>query len=363
MSRRVSDTSLKALRVPAQERRICVDRNLYFRIRPNGSRSWAVRQMQQGKRSLVSIGTFPSMLLAAAKKRAATMTDGGVDTALTVARAVELYIERHVARLRPASRRVVGYYLETLTSFHGTRKLAALRRADYVAVAESYRKRGKLPSANRCASQLHTFCAFAVDQGWLEMNPLHGLRSQAAGGRETARTRTLTEDEVRWLWNVSPENHRRLFRALMLTGCRIGELRAATWSMVRGDVLALPAEITKSNREHVLPLSKMAQQALGARGEDNTLLFPMSGNSTVHAALERCKVGFTPHDIRRTVYTVLSKLGVAPHVIERVVNHAPAKLVGVYNRYDYSAEMRAALERLAEWVGSVTSDDGAPASE
>jgi integrase len=64
---------------------------------------------------------------------------------------------------------------------------------------------------------------------------------------------------------------------------------------------------------------------------------------------------WTLHDLRRTVRTNLSRLGVIQEVAEAVVAHRKQGVVKVYNRYDYLTETRAALEawstRLLEIVG------------
>ncbi len=59
---------------------------------------------------------------------------------------------------------------------------------------------------------------------------------------------------------------------------------------------------------------------------------------------------WTLHDLRRTVATHMASLGVAPHVIERVLNHRKGVVSGVaatYNRFTYLPEMREALEMWA----------------
>ena len=53
------------------------------------------------------------------------------------------------------------------------------------------------------------------------------------------------------------------------------------------------------------------------------------------------------HDLRRTAATGLQKLGVALQVTEAVLGHTSgsrAGIIGVYQRHDYAAEKRAALE-------------------
>ena len=56
---------------------------------------------------------------------------------------------------------------------------------------------------------------------------------------------------------------------------------------------------------------------------------------------------WTLHDLRRTVSTGMAGLGVAPHVIERLLNHVSGVLggvAGVYNRFKYADEVRTALD-------------------
>jgi len=56
---------------------------------------------------------------------------------------------------------------------------------------------------------------------------------------------------------------------------------------------------------------------------------------------------FTLHDLRRTCRTGLSRLGVPPHIAERVLNHAQERIAGTYDRFEYLAEKREALEKWA----------------
>jgi integrase len=58
--------------------------------------------------------------------------------------------------------------------------------------------------------------------------------------------------------------------------------------------------------------------------------------------------GFTLHDLRRTGSTKLAELGIAPHVIERILAHKTGTISGVaavYNRFHFLPEMRDALQK------------------
>jgi len=62
------------------------------------------------------------------------------------------------------------------------------------------------------------------------------------------------------------------------------------------------------------------------------------------------------HDLRRTFSTILNEspedggLGVAPHIVEALLNHAKSGVAGTYNKAKYLSEKRAALARWAVHV-------------
>jgi integrase len=58
----------------------------------------------------------------------------------------------------------------------------------------------------------------------------------------------------------------------------------------------------------------------------------------------RLKLGWTPHDLRRTMATHMADMGVMPHVIEKCLNHKMAGVMAVYNRAEYAAEKKAAWQ-------------------
>lgn len=58
-------------------------------------------------------------------------------------------------------------------------------------------------------------------------------------------------------------------------------------------------------------------------------------------------VGWSPHDLRRTVRTQLASMGCPDDVAEAVLGHIPPGVQGVYNRHRYDAERRAWLTKLA----------------
>ena len=89
-----------------------------------------------------------------------------------------------------------------------------------------------------------------------------------------------------------------------------------------------------------------------ARGNDQSTI---SGFSRAKARLDQVAGvnDWTLHDLRRTAATQMARLGTAPHVIERILNHVSGSfggVAGVYNRHSYLDEMREALENWGAWL-------------
>ena len=86
---------------------------------------------------------------------------------------------------------------------------------------------------------------------------------------------------------------------------------------------------------------------------------PVSGFSRAKTRLDAL-MGDPPewllHDLRRTATTGMARLGTAPHVVDKILNHTAGTIRGVaaiYNRYQFEPERKAALEAWARFVESL----------
>jgi integrase len=154
-----------------------------------------------------------------------------------------------------------------------------------------------------------------------------------------------------------------IVRLLILTGQRRGEtsrLRPEYVDRKKGTI-TFPGEIVKNGRTHTIPLGNMVSALLPE--EQHGFLFvargrpehPFNGWGPCKDKLDKkCGVDFDLHDLRRTFASQLAELGIAPHIIERLLNHAKGQISGVaaiYNRYSYLPEMRTAI---ALWEDHLT---------
>ena len=135
------------------------------------------------------------------------------------------------------------------------------------------------------------------------------------------------------------------------------DLNKAQWT--------LPAERSKSERAHIVPLSKPAVQIIKSlpRYLGGPFVFtttegrrPVSGFSKMKLVLDKAAkvTDWRLHDLRRTGRSEMARLKVDDIVAERVLNHVPRGLAKVYNRYGYLDEKREALDLWARELRKIT---------
>jgi integrase len=197
------------------------------------------------------------------------------------------------------------------------------------------------------------------------------------GGKERPRKRVLTAAEIQTFWSKldsadMAEPTRLALKLLLVTAQRRGELTFARWSHfdIDAKLWTIPVELLKSSharREepepHTAPLSPLALDLLHKlkelTGEGAFLLPARADKRKDHSYSERvlsCAVRknekhfgiphFTPHDLHRTAASFMTKIGV-PRLLEKVLNHSTGDIAEVYDRHDYLAEKRVAVEKWA----------------
>jgi integrase len=179
--------------------------------------------------------------------------------------------------------------------------------------------------------------------------------------RERARSRILTDDELRAVWKTTEQRtdpFAAMVRYLLLTAARRTEAAAMTWDELDGTDWILPAARDKGKNGVVRPLSKAAQELLDARPRIEGCPYVFSygksplGYSRHKAELDQaCGVtGWVLHDLRRTARSLMSRAGVPVDHAERCLGHVIGGVRGVYDRHEFREEKRLAFEALAGLV-------------
>src|SRR5271166_3684907 len=136
---------------------------------------------------------------------------------------------------------------------------------------------------------------------------------------------------------------------------------------------SLPASSATGNRapswRHEVALSNLALEIIDGlpRFVDENYVFASTRNPNkpvAGLAYAKQKVvdhmgSSTPwrlHDLRRTPTTGMARLGVAPHIADKILNHTGGVIQGVaavYNKFAYLDERRDALQRRGEFVAQL----------
>jgi integrase len=369
-------------------------RGLKLRISAKGEKVWAVRVMVDGERHRHIIGSYPAVSLMEARRLAeeyvAARRQGVSEREhearqraerMTVADAHAAYM----AAVGPALRGQTPTLKRQMFERHirpviGRRKLTAIRRADIVETVDAVKAKGLPVQANRVFSELMAMLRWAYERDMISGVPAFQPQSQKKPGgiktKERPRDRTLTERELAAVWRATDrvgDVSGDFLRLVILTGQRRDEVRQMRWEHINWAerLWSIPASEYKVNRDHVVPLSDPAVEILERRymGWDGSYVLPSRSDEDTAfngalSALRRARkvagvADFTLHDLRRTLRTGLSRLGVDRDVAELVIGHRRQGIRDVYDRYEFLEERRAALEAWARHVQTLAGDSGA----
>lgn len=332
------------------------------------ARTWAVEAVSQCRR-----GVDPRPLKAATE--AAARADAEALDLNRFGAVASRFLEKHASKNRSfdETRRVIETYLRPTW---GERQIADIGRADVVALLDRIESRtfktakGKLlggpVQADRVLAQLRKLMNWHATRDGAYVSPI--VKGMArTKPNERARTRVLSDDEIRLIWPLLSGTYGRVLKMLFYTAQRVGEVAQMRRSQIGVDgVLAIPAAAYKGKRPQFVPLASPALELI--RGQPQIdgadIVFGAERNpnkqidiwSTYKADLDARITAvndgeaiphWVVHDIRRTCRTLMSRAGVRPDIAERVLGHVIAGVEGVYDRHAYVDEKRHALEALA----------------
>jgi integrase len=399
---------------PAARRQEVLDKDgLYFIIQPSGVKSWALRYRRKGDGRAIkhTLGTYPAITLKAARSLATTlraeverggdphgakvlsrrqMVEDGFEAVTRrfidhqfrqrrrswrwSARILGLVVDPEakvellkecppLVVLRDGSTDRVGRRRVSVVDRWATRRITDVSDHEIIHALDEVGRHAPI-AANRLHAVLSSLFGWAKGKRLVASNPCTGLKRPA---KEQSRDRVLDDKELRKVWLAAGKlghPHAAIVRLLILTGQRLNEIAGLRWDEIDLDdrALHLPAARTKNAHAHDVPLSAKALEIVACLPQliDADLVFtikrkPITSFSRMKARLDTLSgvAGWTIHDLRRTVASGLQRLGVRLEVTEAVLNHrsgSMAGIAGVYQRHDYAAEKRDALQRWANHV-------------
>lgn len=372
-----------------------------------------------GKLAQVKIGNFPQTSLAAARLKlhelkllrqegrcpATELKKDKIQRAieaeqakipeLTVQGLVELYLTERIedrktkdGKVIPGARKLKGQaevrrtlYGDAVKSL-GARNAAEITRQDVINLINGIVARGATVQAGNVLRELSLAYEFAIGLGRFDdsfANPallakssLRQTRIKLTNGRGT---RVLSEDELgkflKWLpGSAYTPTIKNVLRLTLWTGCRTGEVCNMAWDDVDLEKGTIHLRETKSGVERYVQLSDQAIDFLKVlRLTSDKYLFPSQATKKpiqqkylTENSWRLRESGhmldiphWTPHDLRRTVRTGLSRLQCPNEVAEAVLGHTRGGVEGIYNLYKYDAECRKWLQVWADYLEKINS--------
>ena len=310
-----------------------------------------------------------------AEERAAQLAKEGRKT---FGELMEVFIARHVRKQRKA-RDVEREIRRELLPKLGEHPLAEVTRKHIATLIGEIRDRPAPRQAHNIFGHVRRFYSWLQSQpeyeDLVEVSPCDHIRAKDLIGEKKIRQRVLKDDELCAVWKATeatPYPYGPLVKLLLLTGTRRTEASDARWSEfdLDAEIWTIPPERFKSDKVHIIPLSKDAVTLLAdlPHWQKGDYVFstrdghiPIDGFSKAKQQLDELvaeKLGREPepwvlHDLRRTVRTRLSQLRVPTEVAELVIGHAQKGLHAIYNQHDFLDERREALELWAAKLRSI----------
>ncbi len=346
---------------------------LGIRVFKSGKKSFFLSYRINGRKRRATLGRYPNISLADAREmahdRRRTIARGQDPEIIAKAKTLvfetvlEDFMTLHCARHnKPSTQRSTRKLLENeCLPVWRKRPIGDIERKDIMKILDEMIARGSPGAANNAYAAISKFFNWCASRDLIEMSPCIGISRPT---RRNTRDRVLSDRELAKVWAVIDKMdypYRNIIQLLILTGQRRGEVTNMEWDQINWDekTWKLPDTLTKNRKPHTLPLSLAVLEILKNTPQVNnqSFVFPARGSATTtFSGFSKNKQrldrevqidDWRLHDLRRTAATGMARLEVPPHVVERVLNHSTGQLggvAGIYNRFQYLDEMRAALE-------------------
>jgi integrase len=393
----LTDAIVKKLPLPAKGNRVHYDDLPGFgvRVTAGGARSFVLNYVTRaGRERRHTIGSFEDNWKTTdardeAKRLRRLIAEGGDPlgdiederAAPTVAELIERFVAEHVERKRPSTIRAYRQMIDLHIRPHfGAHFKGADVRFEHIdALHRKLTKAGSPYMANRCVAVLSKMFSLAVRWRILDANPAKGVEKNY----ESKRKRYLSADELvrlsAALADYRDQQIANIFRLLLLTGARRGEVLAMEWGALDlgTGVWSKAGSTTKQKSDHIVPLSAPARQLLTEMQDEYIRRHPKKplpqyvfpGNGERGHVVEVKKAwraitkaagitGLRIHDLRHSFASQLASGGASLPLIGALLGHSNPTTTARYAHL-FDDPQRAAVER----VGAVIAAAGKPADE
>src|SRR5215475_4479805 len=248
------------------------------------------------------------------------------------------------------------------------RSIHEISKRDVVEVVTAIEQRGAPVAANKALKVTKTFLRWCVGRAVLDRSPAEGVPLPS---KEIARDRVLDDNELAYIILAARKiggPYGGILELLALTGQRreeVARLQREELDLAQR-IWTLPKSRTKNAKAHVVHLSEQSIAALKRGDQPGPYVFSILGTkpfqefSRAKRRLDQLSgvTGWRLHDLRRTCVSGMARLGIAPHVADKILNHQSGTISGVaavYQRHEFFYERQEALEQWGSYVAYIVS--------
>ena len=391
----LSDIKVRTAKPKAAPYKLPDGDGMYLLIQPNGSKLWRMDYRLNGKRGTASFGAYPQVTLAEARDKRLEgrrlIADGVAPAQHKLAAkqavlAISANTFESVAwewfenKIKPKSEshqsRCRSYLEKDLIPYLGKLPIASIEAP---ALLECLRRmegrtnsKGNLitETTNRVRALMSQLWRYAISTGKAQRDIAADLKGALKAHKGTQYS-YITDPAILGQLIREIRNYKGgavVKAALSLTPLiwsRPGELRKAKWSEIDLDAKQWRYVATKTNADHIVPLSDQAVRILRDlhpltisseyvfRGKQNSR--PIS-EGTVNGALR--SLGYTadiiqPHGFRHTAATMLAERGWPEHEIERQLSHKAQGIKQVYQKAQYLDSRTNMMQAWADYLDQI----------
>ena len=380
--RRLTEIGVRQLKPKAAAYQVwdALQRGLAVRVQPTGQKAWKVIYARQGRTRWLHLGDVGAIGLADARMLAGEAmleVARGKDPAAekTAQRGAgsftELaarYLEEHAKRHNKSWRQADALVCKHLIPVWGKLKAADLNRGDVKAMM----RRIEAPIvANKTLAAASAIFTWAVKEEILTVNPCRGVDRNPTHSRE----RVLSDTEVALFWAAFDAAGREgaALKTILLCGQRPGEVAHMRREHLVDGWWQLPGAPesrtqwlgTKNGASHRIWLAAPVRELIGKSEACFGFVFGHRSVTSLDEVMRKiCKKlavneKVTPHDLRRTFSTKVTKLKFGRDAMNRVINHREGGISDVYDIHDYAEENRQIMETVASQIVGLV--EGRPA--
>jgi integrase len=281
---------------------------------------------------------------------------------------LETFILQHVSQNRSAYE-ISRLLRREMGKPWSSRSIHEITKRDVVDVISAIEQRGAPGTANKTLKVIKTFLRWCVGRAVLDRSPAEGVPMPA---KVVTRDRVLTDGELAQVILAARQMsgpYGGIVELLALTGQRREEVAAMTWGELdlHRRVWTLPKSRTKNAKEHAVHLSEQSMAVLLRTTVRGPFVFTVLGSKPFRE-FSRTKrqidefsgvTGWRLHDLRRTCVSGMARIGIPPHVADKILNHQSGTISGVaavYQRHNFLDERKGALERWGAHIAKIVVD-------